>query len=210
MKCLYNGRPTANCSIRCGNDPTYSNLTNTDSAMAGGFINLTSTLTGEITYYIVSTTTESLVMELCGAFNTCTCSTEDLMVFNVTVRPQSSCEEPTGDIPLACYNGVTPGSIVMYYCVNSSTQSNRTCQTDGSWSGHTLSCDRNSELSLTLYCSNYIVHYLAKILTDWQICNFSGWPTNHFQKNLYKSWTGSYSVRRLREISLDLGNLIIV
>ena len=147
MKCLYNGQPTANCSIRYGNDPTYNNLTNTDSAMADGFINLTSTLTGEITYYIVSTTTESLIMELRGAFNTC--STEDLMVFNVPVRPQSSCEEPTGDTALACYNGVTPGSIVMYYscCVNSSTQSNRTCQTNGSWSGRTPNCACNSELS---------------------------------------------------------------
>ena len=157
MECLYNEQPTVNCSIRYGNDPTYSNLTNTDNAMADGVINLTSPLTEEITYYIVSTTTGCLTMEVRGVFNTC--RTQDLMAFNVTVWPQSSCGELhnwTEHVPLACFSGVTPNSTVMYYsCCG---QSNRTCQTNGKWSGLTPSCVCIGELFPTLHCRYYINH----------------------------------------------------
>ena len=114
----------------------------------------------------MSTTAGSLTIELHGAFNVC--STQDLMMFNVTVRPQSSCGEATGDVPLACYSGVTPGSTVMYYncCSNDTIRShsgqfNRTCHTNGNWSEQ--GCDCNSELSPQLHYSNYMIHWLAKI-----------------------------------------------
>ena len=150
--CLLNGQPAASCSIRYGTDPTYRVLPNTDSAMTGGVITLTSTLTGDTTYYIVSTTTGSLNMELRGSFTTCT--TQDLMASNTLVQPQSSCGEPSGDDPLACYSGVTPGSTVLYHCVAGSLvtlsgQSIRTCQSDGTWSGTTPSCVCTSEFTLS-------------------------------------------------------------
>ena len=153
--CLLDGQPAASCSIRYGTDPTYRVLPNTDSAVTGGVITLTSTLTGDTTYYIVSTTTGSLTMELRGSFTTCT--TQDLMAPNTLVQPQSSCGEPTGDNPLACYSGVTPGSTVVYYCVAGSLvtlsgQSIRTCQSDGTWSGTTPSCVCTSELTLSHDC----------------------------------------------------------
>ena len=153
--CLLDGQPAASCSIRYGTDPTYRVLPNTDSAVTGGVITLTSTLTGDTTYYIVSTTTGSLSMEHHGSFTTCT--TQDLMVSNVTVRPQSRCGEPTGDNPLACYSGVIPGSTVMYHCVAGSLvtlsgQSIRTCQLDGTWSGTTPSCVCTSEFTLSHDC----------------------------------------------------------
>ena len=155
VQCLLDGQPAASCSIRYGTDPTYRVLPNTDSAVTGGVITLTSTLTGDTTYYIVSTTTGSLTMELRGSFTTCT--TQDLMVSNVTVQPQSRCGQPTGDDPLACYSGVTPGSTVMYHCVAGSLvtlsgQSIRTCQSDGTWSGTTPSCVCTSELTLSYDC----------------------------------------------------------
>ena len=155
VQCLLDGQPAANCSIRFGTDPTYRVLPNTDSAVTGGVITLTSTLTGDTTYYIVSITTGSLTMERRGSFTTCT--TQDLMVSNTIVQPQSSCGEPSGDNPLACYSGVTPGSTVMYYCVAGSLvtlsgQSIRTCQSDGTWSGTTPSCVCNSELALSHDC----------------------------------------------------------
>ena len=148
--CLLDGQPAASCSIRYGTDPTYGVLPNTDSAITGGVITLTSTLTGDTTYYIVSTTTRSLTMELRGSFTTCT--TQDLIVSSTIVEPQSSCGEPTGDDPLACYSGVTPGSTVMYRCVVGSLvtlsgQSIRTCQSDGTWSGTTPSCVCTSEFT---------------------------------------------------------------
>ena len=153
--CLLDGQPAANCSIRYGTDPTYRILPNTDSAVTGGVITLTSTLTGDTTYYIVSITTGSLKMELRGSFTTCT--TQDLMVSNTIVQPQSRCGEPSGDDPLACYSGVTPGSTVMYYCVAGSLvtlsgQSIRTCQSEGTWSGTTPSCVCTSELTLSYDC----------------------------------------------------------
>ena len=155
VQCLLDGQPAASCSIRYGTDPTYRVLPNTDSAVTGGVITLTSTLTGDTTYYIVSTTTGSLTMELRGSFTTCT--TQDLMVSNVTVQPQSRCGQPTGDDPLACYSGVTAGSIVVYHCVAGSLvtlsgQSIRTCQSDGTWSGTTPSCVCTSELTLSYDC----------------------------------------------------------
>jgi len=151
VQCLLNGQAATNCSIRYGADPTYSVLPNTDSAVTGGVITLTSTLTGDTTYYIVSTTSGSLTTELRGSFTTCTA--QDLIVSNVTVRPQSNCGEPSGDDPLACYSGVTPGSTVMYHCVAGSLvtlsgQSIRICQSDGIWSGATPSCVYTSEFSL--------------------------------------------------------------
>ena len=154
VQCLLNGQPAASCSIRYGTDPTYSNLPNTDSAVTGGVITLTSTLTGDTTYYIVSTTTGSLNMERRGSFTTCT--TQDLMVSSVTVQPQSSCSQPSRNGLLACYSGVTPGSTVMYRCANSSFvrlsgQSVRTCQLDGTWSGTMPNCSCNGELSLQLH-----------------------------------------------------------
>ena len=150
--CLLDGQPAASCSIRYGTDPTYRVLPNTDSAMTGGVITLTLTLTGDTTYYVVSTTTGSLNVELRGSFTTCT--TQDLMVPNVTVQPQSRCGEPSGDDPLACYSGVTPGSTVVYHCVAGSLvtlsgQSIRTCQSDGTWSGTTPSCVCTSEFTLS-------------------------------------------------------------
>ena len=94
VQCLLDGQPATNCSIRYGADPTYRVLPNTDSAVTGSVITLTSTLTGATTYYIVSTTTGSLTTELRGSFNTCT--TQDLMAPNTIVQPLSSCSEPTG------------------------------------------------------------------------------------------------------------------
>ena len=151
VQCLLNGQAATNCSIRYGADPTYRVLPNTDSAVTGGVITLTSTLTGDTTYYIVSTTTGSLTIEFHGSFNTCT--TQDLIVSNVTVRPQSNCGEPSGEDPLACYSGVTPGSTVMYHCiagslVTLSRHSVRICQSDGIWSGTTPSCVCTSEFTL--------------------------------------------------------------
>ena len=145
--CLLNGQPATNCSIRYGADPTYSNLPNTDSAVTGGVITLISTLTGDTTYYIVSTTSGSLNTELRGSFNTCT--TQDLMTPNTIVQPLSSCGEPTGYVHLACYSGVTPGSIVVYHCAagSLSRQSTGTCQFDGTWSGTTPNCVCDGELS---------------------------------------------------------------
>ena len=145
--CLLDRQPSANCSIHYGTDPTYSNLPNTDTAVAGGVITLTSTLTGDTSYYIVSITTGSLTMKLRGSFTTCT--TQDLMVSNTLVQPQSRCGEPTGYVHLACYNGVTAGSTVMYYCAagSLSRQSTRTCQFNGTWSGTTPNCVCNGELS---------------------------------------------------------------
>ena len=153
VQCLLDGQPATNCSIRYGADPTYSNLPNTDSAVAGGVITLTSTLTGDTTYYIVSATTGSLTTELCGSFTTCT--TRDLIVSNVIVRPQSNCGEPSGEDPLACYSGVSPGSTVMYYCIAGSLvtlsgQSIRICQSDGIWNGTTPSCVCTSEFTLLM------------------------------------------------------------
>ena len=148
---ILNGQPATNCSICYGADPTYSVLPNTDSAVTGGVITLTLTLTGDTTYYIVSTTTGYLTTELHGSFTTCT--TQDLMVSNVTVRPQSNCGEPSGDDPLACYSGVTPRSTVMYHhaagsLVTLSGHFVRICQSDGIWSGATPSCVCTSEFSL--------------------------------------------------------------
>ena len=71
VQCLLDGQPATNCSIRYGADPTHRVLPNTDSAVTGGVITLTLTLT-DITYYIVSTTTGSLTTELHGSFTTCT------------------------------------------------------------------------------------------------------------------------------------------
>ena len=84
--------------------------------------------------------------ELRGSFTTCT--TQDLMAPNTIVQPQSSCSEASGNIRLACYSGVTPGSTVTYrYPPGSSvSQSTRRCQSDGTWSGTTPS---NGELSHT-------------------------------------------------------------
>ena len=145
--CLLNGQPATNCSIRYGADPTYRVLPNTDSAVTGGVITLISTLTGDTTYYIVSTTSGSLNTELRGSFNTCT--TQDLMTPNTIVQPLSSCGEPTGYVHLACYSGVTPGSIVVYHCAagSLSRQSTGTCQFDGTWSGTTPNCVCDGELS---------------------------------------------------------------
>ena len=145
--CLLNGQPAASCSICYGTDPTYRFLPNTDSAVTGGVITLTSTLTGDTTYYIVSTTTGSLTMKLRGSFTTCT--TQDLMALNTIVQPQSRCGEPSGYVHLACYSGVTPGSTVVYNCAagSLSRQSTRTCQFNGTWSGTTPSCVCNGELS---------------------------------------------------------------
>ena len=155
VQCLLDEQPAASCSIHYGTDPTYRVLPNTDSAVTGGVITLTSTLTGDTTYYVVSTTTGSLNMELRGSFTTCT--TQDLMAPNTLVQPQSSCGEPSGDGPLACYSGVTPGSTVMYHCVAGSLltlsgQSIRTCQSDGTWSGTTPSCVCTSKFTLSYDC----------------------------------------------------------
>ena len=147
--CLLDGQPATSCSIRYGTDPTYRVLPNTDSAVTGGVITLTSTLTGDTTYYIVSTNTGSLNMERRGSFTTCT--TQDLMAPNTLVQPQSSCGEPSGNIHLACYSGVTPGSTVTYrYAPGSSvSQSTRRCQSDGNWSG---TSPNSGELSPSVVC----------------------------------------------------------
>ena len=151
MQCLLNQQPAANCLIRYGTDPNYNAMPHTDGAAVGSVITLTATLTGEKTYYIVSTTTGSFSVEFNGSFNTCT--TQHDMMPNATFWPPSVFGQPTGDIPQAWYSGVTPGSIVMYYCANSSFislagQSIRTCQDNGTWSGTTPSCVCNGELSL--------------------------------------------------------------
>ena len=145
--CLHDEQPASNCSIHYG--ANRSNLLNTDTAIAGGVIVLTSNLTGDPTFYMVFTTIGSLTVKLHGSFNIC--SIQDLMVLRVTVLPQSSCGEPSGDGPIACYNGVTPGSTVEYRCANStfvspSGQSTRTCQPNGMWSGTTPSCICNGKI----------------------------------------------------------------
>ena len=149
VQCLLNEQPAANCLIHYGTDPNYNALPHTDSAAVGGVVTLTATLTGETTYYIVSTTTGSVSMEFRGSFNTCT-TPHDTMP-NATFWPRSVFGEPTGDNPQAWYSGGTPGSIVMYYCANSSFislsgHSTRTCQHNGRWSGTTPSCVCNGEL----------------------------------------------------------------
>ena len=148
VQCLLDGQPAASCSIRYGTDPTYRVLPNTDSAVTGGVITLTSTLTGDTTYYIVSTTIGSMNMELRGSFITCT--TQDLMAPNTLVQPQSSCGEPSGNIHLACYSGVTPGSTVTYrYTPGSSvSQSTRQCQSDGNWSGTSPNSGESSHFTV--------------------------------------------------------------
>ena len=156
--CVYlmNSQQLAAQSTMVLIDPTYRVLPNTDSAATGGVITLTSTLTGDTTYYIVSTTTGSLTTELCGSFSTCT--TQDLMAPNTIVQPQSSCGEASGNIRLACYSGVTPGSTVTYrYPPGSSvSQSTRRCQSDGTWSGTT---PNNGELSPSVI--GHMVHWYA-------------------------------------------------
>ena len=146
--CLLDGQPAVGCLIRYGNDSSYSNLTNIGRSMTTGLTVLTSNLTGDTTYYSVSITTGYLSVELHGSFNTCTI--RDLMVLNVTVQPQSSCSDLTGEVAQACYSGVTPGSTVLYRCATSSFvilfgQSLRTCQFDGTWGGTTPSCVCNGE-----------------------------------------------------------------
>ena len=144
--CLLDEKPAAaNCSIHFGADS--SNLTNSDSAIPGGVITLTSNLSGDTTYYVLSTAIGLMTVKLYGSFNIC--DTQDLMESNITLQPQSSCGDPIGNHPLACFNGVTPGSTVVYHCANSSLsgQSKKTCQSDGTWSGTTPSCVCDSELS---------------------------------------------------------------
>ena len=151
MQCVLDEQPAANCSIFYGNDPTDYNLHNTNSTVAGGMIILTSNLTGDTIFYIVSTTTGSLTIKFHGSFTVCTA--EDLMVSILTVQSaQSGCSDTSGDDPLACYSGVTPGSTVVYYCPNSSferlsEESIRQCQSDGTWNGTTPSCVCNGKLS---------------------------------------------------------------
>lgn len=146
--CLHDEQPAVNCSIHYGADS--SNLLNTDIAMADGLIILTSNLTGNTTFYMVFTTIGLLTVKVHGSFNTC--STRDPIVSRVTFQPQSSCGKPSGDDLLACYNGVTPGSTVVYHCANGSFvspsgQSTRTCQSNGMWSGTTPSCVCNGKMS---------------------------------------------------------------
>ena len=154
MQCVLDGQPAPNCSILYGNNPTNYNLYNTNSAMGGGLIILTSNLTGDKTFFILSTTTGSLTMKYHGSFTTCTA--EDLMVSNLTVRPtQFGCSDTSGDDPQVCYSGVTPGSTVVYYCLNSSFvspfgESIRQCLSDGTWSGTTPSCVCNGKLSFVV------------------------------------------------------------
>ena len=153
--CLHDEQPASNCSIHYGANP--SNLLNTDTAIADGIIMLTSNLTGNTTFYMVFTTIGSLTVKLHGYFKIC--SIQDLMVLTVTVQPQSSCGEPSGDSPIACYNGMTPGSTVVYHCANStfvspSDQSTRTCQSNGMWSGTTPRCICNGEIFLQLPLSS--------------------------------------------------------
>ena len=112
---------------------------------------LTSNLTGDTIFYIVSTTTGSLIIKFYGSFTIYTA--EDLMVSKLKVQSaQSGCSDTSGDDPLVCYSGVTPGSTVVYYCANSSferlsEESIRQCQSDGTWSGTTPSCVCNGKLS---------------------------------------------------------------
>jgi len=146
--CLHDEQPASNCSIHYGANP--SNLLNTDTAIADGVIMLTSNLTGDTTFYMVFTAIGSVTVKLYGSFKIC--SIQDLMLLRVTVQPQSSCGEPSGDGPIACYNGVTPGSTVVYHCANSSIvspsgQSTRMCQSNGMWSGTTPSCVCNGKMS---------------------------------------------------------------
>ena len=113
-------------------------------------------LTGDTTYYIVSTTTGSLTTELRGSFNTC--NTQDLMAPNTVVQPQSSCSEASGNIRLACYSEVTPGSTVTYHYPPGSSVSQSTirCQSDGTWSGTT---PNNGELSHSVI--GYMLHWYS-------------------------------------------------
>ena len=146
--CLYDEQPASNCSIQYGANP--NNLLNTDTAITGGVIMLTSNLTGDTIFYMVFTTIGSLTVKLHGSFNIC--SIQDLEVLTITFQPQSSCGEPSGDGPIACYNGVTPGSTVVYHCANStfvspSGHSTRTCQSNEMWSGTTPSCICNGKMS---------------------------------------------------------------
>ena len=151
MQCVLVGQPAHDCSILYGNEPTDYNLHNTNSAVSGGWIILTSKLTGNTTFYIVSTTIGSLTMRFHGSFTTCTAV--DLMVSNLTVQPaQFGCSETSGDDTLVCYSGVTPGSTVVYHCPNSCFERLpgefiRQCQSNGAWSGTTPSCVCNGELS---------------------------------------------------------------
>ena len=148
MQCQSNGQPITHCLVKYGTDPTYSDLPNTDSAVEGGVIPLTSMLIGSTIYYTISTMQTSLTMKFNGSFNTCI--TQELIASNVTFQPHSRCVEPSEKDPLACYSGVTPGSIVVYYCANSSFASlsgqlTRTCHSDGSWNGTAPSCVCNGE-----------------------------------------------------------------
>ena len=152
--CLHDERPASNCSIHYGTN--QNNLFNTDTAIAGGVIMLTSNLNGDTTFYMLFITIGLLTVKLHGSFNIC--STRDLMVLRVTVQPQSSCGEPSGDGPIACYNGMTPGSTVVYHCANSSFvslsgQSTRICQSNGLWSGTTPSCICNGKMSSPVTCT---------------------------------------------------------
>ena len=164
--CQHDEQPVANCSIRYGADS--SNLLYYDSAVDGGFIILTSNLTGNTTFYMVFTTIGLLTVKVHGSFNIC--SIQNLMVSRVTFHPQNSCGEPSDACsecsgPLACYNGVTPGSTAVYHCANSSFvspsgQSTRTCQSNGMWSGTTPSCVCNGEMSS-------LVAIASKCLGSW-------------------------------------------
>ena len=169
--CLLDGQPAVGCLIRYGNDSSYNNLTNIGRSVATGLTVLTSNLTGDTTYYSVSITTGHLSIELHGSFNTCTI--RDLMVINITVQPQSSCSDPTGEVAQACYSGVTPGSTVLYRCATSSFvilfgQSLRTCQSDGIWDGTTPSCVCNGEQYLyqcpIVYLSFVHYHFVCSTL----------------------------------------------
>ena len=167
MQCLCDGQPTTNCSVKYGTDSTYCDLPNTDSAMEDGVITLTSTLTGNTTYYIVSTMNLSLTMRYRGSFNTC--NTHDLRMSNITIVPESNCYEPNGDDLLACYSGVTPGSTAAYYCGNGSFAgfsrcSSRMCQSDGTWNGTTSSCDCIGKLS-----SQSGHTRIGRVMVKWQM-----------------------------------------
>ena len=146
--CLLAGRPATSYSIHHGNDPTYDSLPYTDNAATGGVITLTPNLTGDTTYYIVSTINQSLTVKFRGSFTTCT--TNDLISSNTLVQPQSSCRKPAGGDLLACYSGVTPGSITTYYCaeysfIYLSGQSTRTCQSNGTWTATKPRCTCNGK-----------------------------------------------------------------
>jgi len=154
VQCVLDGQPPPNCSILYGNNPTNYNPYNINSAMGGGLIILTSNLTGDKTFFILSTTTGPLTTKFHGSFTTCTA--EDLMVSNLTVQPaQFGCSETIGDDLLVCYSSVTPGSTLVYYCLNSSFErlsgeSIRQCLPDGTWSGITPSCVCNGKLSFVV------------------------------------------------------------